>query len=258
MRHRLLALAFCSAATFLSTPAAAQNTNLGEVSLLFWTPDPDLVLQSGSLTAATGITEIDFVQEFGIERQTFPEIRLSVGRTHKFRFGYVPVRYEADAIIQRTITFRGQTFNIGAPASTDIDWDIWRFGYEWDFVSMDRGFVGVLGELKYNRLNASIESPLLTQAAVTEQKAPVPTIGVVGRGYLHPMLSVGAEFAGLKIDTSDFEAKFLDFDINGAVTFGRHIGVQGGYRHVTVDYFIDDDVGDLKLKGVYIGAVARF
>jgi hypothetical protein len=258
MRHRLLALAFCSAATLAAAPAAAQNTNLGEVNLLFWTPDPDLVLQSGSLAAATGITEIDFVREFGIDNDTFPEIRFAVGRTHKFRFVYVPVRYEADAVIQRTITFRGQTFTVGAPASSEINWDIWRFGYEWDFVSRERGFVGVIGELKYNKLDASIESPALTQVAVTEQQAPVPTVGVIGRGFVHEMVSITAEFTGLRINTDDFEAQFLDFDINGALTFGRYIGVQGGYRQVTVDYFIDDDVGDLKLKGPYIGVVARF
>jgi hypothetical protein len=259
MRHRLLSLALgFAAAALYGTPAAAQNTNLGEVGLLFVSPDPDLRLQSGALTTATGITEVDFVQEFGIEDRTFPEIRFAVGRSHKFRFGYLPVRYDADAVIQRTITFRGQTFTIGAPATTEIKWDIWRFGYEWDFVSMDRGFVGVVGELKYNRLDASIDSPALARAATTEQKAPVPTIGVAGRGYLHPMISIGAEFTGLKWDQDDFDATFLDFDLNGAVTFGRYIGVQGGYRSVTVDYFIDDDVGDLQLKGPYIGVIAKF
>ena len=258
MRHRLLASACCASALLVAAPAAAQNVNIGEFNLLFITPSPDLRLQSGALAMATGINEVDFVQEFGIENETFPEIRFSAGRRHKFRFGYLPVRYEAETVIERTITFRGQVFTVGAPASTDIDWDIWRFGYEWDFVSMDRGFVGVIGELKYNRLNASIDSPVLAQAAVTEQKAPVPTVGVIGRGYPHPMVSVTAEFSGLKIDTSEFEAKFLDFDINGAVTFGRHIGVQGGFRQVTVDYFIDDDVGDLQLSGPYIGLVARF
>jgi hypothetical protein len=34
--------------------------------------------------------------------------------------------------------------------------------------------------------------------------------------------------------------------------------VQGGYRAVTVDYTIEDDIGDLKLKGPYVGAVVRF
>ena len=258
MRRLLVLLTWCSTLAIPPLPAFAQNTNVGEFSLLFWTPDPDLTLQSGSLTAATGITDIDFVQEFGIENDTFPEIRFSVGRSHKFRLNYIPVRYDAEAIIQRTITFRGQTFTIGAPATSEIKWDIWRFGYEWDFVSTDQGFVGVIGEMRYNRLDAAIDSPVLSRAAATEQKAPVPTVGVAGRGYVHPMVAIGAEFSGLKVDFTEFEAKFLDFDLNGAVTFGRYIGVQGGYRSITVDYFIDDDVGDLKLKGPYIGVIAKF
>ena len=240
-------------------PAAAQgNTNVGEVSVLFWSPSPDLVLQSGSLTTATGITDIDFVEEFGIENQTFPEIRLALGRSHKFRFSYVPVRYEADTIVQRTITFRGQTFTVGAPATTEIDWKMWRFGYQWDFVSMERGSVGVIAELKHNTMDASIDSPLLAEAAATRQTAPVPTIGVAGRGYPHPWVAISAEFSGLKFDSEEFEATFYDFDVNGAVTFGRHFGVQGGYRSVTVDYFIDDDRGDLRLHGPYIGGIVKF
>jgi hypothetical protein len=107
-------------------------------------------------------------------------------------------------------------------------------------------------------VEASITSPALSGPAATDQNAPVPTVGVIGRGYVTPSAAITAEFGGLKIDTCDFEAKFLDFDANGSVTFGRYIGVQGGYRAVTVDYFIDDDRGDLQMKGPYIGAVVRF
>ncbi len=263
MRNRLIAVAICLCATTLlpGAPAQAQNnTNIGEFSVNFWMPTPEITIQSGALTGATGgtVTDIDFVDEFGIEDKSFPEFRFAVGRSHKFRFGYVPIKYEADAIIQRRITFRGQTFNVGVPASTEIKWDLWRFGYEWDFVSMDKGYFGVVGELKYNKMEASITSPALTSTAATEQNAPVPTIGLAGRGYVHPKVAISSEFTGLKVNSSEFEAKFADFDINGMVTFGRHIGVQGGYRSVTVDYVIDDDIGDLEMKGPYIGAVVKF
>lgn len=123
---------------------------------------------------------------------------------------------------------------------------------------MDRGYFGVVAELKYNKMEASIASPALTSTASTEQNAPVPTVGVAARGYLHDMVSIGGEFTGLKITRDDFEAKFFDFDFNGAVTFGRHVGVQGGYRSVTVDYVIDDDAGDFKFKGPYVGAHVKF
>ena len=259
-QRRSAALLTLTCAFFLAAgrAQAQNNTHVGELDILFFSADPDLVLQSGELAIATGITTIDFVQEFGIERKSLPEIRFTAGRSHKFRFGYIPVNYEAETTIERTITFRGQTFTVGAPARTDIDWDIWKFGYEWDFVTREKGYAGLIVDLKYNTLNASIASPALTRTAATEQKAPIPTIGVAGRGYPHPMVSIGGEFSGLTINSGEFDASFYDFDVNGAVTFGRYIGVQGGYRSITVDYLIDDDLGDLKLKGPYFGAVVRF
>lgn len=259
MRRIAVFVCFTAAMTITARAEAQGNTNVGELSVNFWSADPTIVIQSGSITGATGINEpIDFVSEFGVEKKSFPDFRFSVGRSHKFRFGYVPLKYDAEATIRRTISFRGQTFTIGAPATTEIKWDLWRFGYEWDFVSNDRGYFGVVGELKYNKMEASIDSPLLSRTAATEQNAPVPTIGAAGRGYVHPMVSIGGEFTGLKITTGDVEATFTDFDINGAVTFGRFVGVQGGYRAVAVDYVIDDDIGDVEFKGPYVGVVLKF
>lgn len=260
MKTRLVAAALCFAAlTLVATRAEAQNTMNGEIAVVFWKPSPDLLIQSGAIAAATQTNApIDFVAEFGIEDKWFPGFRASLGRKHKFNISYAPVNYDASATVTRTITFRGQTIRVGAPATTEIKWDIWRFGYEWDFVSMEKGYLGVIADLKYNKVQASIDSPVLTSTASTEQNAPVPTIGVAFRAFPVPMVSVGGEFSGLKIDRSDFEAKFFDFNIDGTVYFGKYVGVQGGYRSVIVDYVIDDDLGDLQLKGPWVGGLVRF
>jgi hypothetical protein len=259
MRIRLVAIALCfTAFTFTTSRAEAQNDSNGELAVVYWKPSPDLVIQSGVITGATGIQNVDFVNEFGIADKGFTGFRASLGRKHKFNLGYTPIKYSADATIQRTITFKGQTFNVGAPATTNIKWDLWRFGYEWDFVSMDKGYVGLIADLKYNKVSASIDSPALSRTAATEQKAPVPTIGVAFRGYPVPMVAIGGEFGGLKLNHGNNEAKFIDFDINGTVFFGRHLGAQAGYRSVTVDYVIDDDSGNLKLEGPWFGGVVKF
>ena len=262
MRNRLIAVAICLYATISCiAPAHAQNnTNIGELSINFWKPAPEIMIQSGSITGASGgaITDFDFIEEFGIEDKSFPEFRFAVGRSHKFRLGYVPIKYEADAIVQRRLFFEGQIINIGVSATTDIKWNLWRFGYEWDFVSMEKGYFGVVGELKYNKMEASITSPALTTPAATDGNVPVPTIGVAARGYVHPMVAISGEWTGLKLTGDDFEAKFYDFDINGTVTFGRYVGVQGGFRSVTVDFLSDDDRGDLNFSGPYFGAHVKF
>jgi hypothetical protein len=260
MRYLTVVLCLCTFLGAASRAEAQGNTGVGEFSVLFWMPEPALGLQSGDLVDATGIDEVDFVEEFGLERKRFTEFRLALGGSHRFRFSYVPIRYDADTIVQRTITFRGQTFNVGAPATTDITWDIWRFGYQWNVVSRQGGYVGLVAEAKYNTLDAGIDSPILTSAVRTEQTALIPTFGIAARGYVHPNVAITGEFTGLSLDLDErnFEGEAWDFDIGAFVTFGNHAGVQGGYRSVQVEYAIDDDRGDLKLDGLYFGGIVKF
>lgn len=236
--------------------ARAQD-HVAELGVMFWKPSPELTLSSGTLDAA-GVGLVDFVHEFGIEEKYFRELRAAIGRRHKFRTSFVTFDYEAETIITRTIVFQGRTLNIGAPATADIKWKFWKFGYEWDFVSGQGGFVGVVADLKYQRVEASIDSPVLTSAATTDTTAPVPTFGVIGRGHLGRAASVTAEFTALSFNREDFDAKTYDFEVYGTVNAGRNFGVQAGYRSVIVDYLIDDDTGDLKMKGPFFGAVVRF
>lgn len=223
---------------------------------MFWRPSPELILSTDALAGAA--SEVDFVTEFGIEDKTFPEFRAVFGRNHKFRLSYVQIKYDADATIQRTFIFNGRTFRVGAPASTDIKWNLWRLGYEWDFVRRERGFFGLLADVKMNKIEASVESTALTSPAATDTTAPVPTVGVIGRGYVADMVAITGEFTGLKVSTSDFDAKFTDFDLYGTVNFGRNVGAQVGYRSVIVKYDVDDDTGDLKMQGPYFGGVLKF
>src|SRR5687767_4997072 len=126
MRNRLITIAVCLSATlFTAAPALAQgNTNIGELSINFWTINPEIVIQSDSLTGVSQgtITDIDLVQEFGIEDKSLPGFRFVVGRSHKFRLGYVPIKYEAEVLLLRKIRVNNVTLYLGAPASTYIYW----------------------------------------------------------------------------------------------------------------------------------------
>jgi len=244
-----------------AAPAAAQapNDQVVELGLMSFRPSPELRLSSGALSGSS-IEEVDFVQEFGIEDTSFPSFRAAVGRTHKFRLSYAKFTYEPETVIRRTFTFQGRTFTVNTPASADIKWDLWTFGYEWDFVSLDRGYVGVVADLKYNRIEAVVDSLALRSPAATDTTAPVPTMGITGRGYVTPTVAITGEFTGLKVGSGDFDVKFTDFDINATVIPSRRLGIGGqvGYRSVIADYVVDEDTGDLKMQGPYFGVIARF
>jgi hypothetical protein len=256
MRSRFLTGALCLSGLVLSSVPADAQGHVGEFGIMPWKPSPELVLSTDTLSSFS-VDEVDFVREFGIEKKWFPEFRGTLGRSHKFRLSYVKFNYEADATIQRTFTFQGRTFTVGAPATTDIEWDLWKFGYEWDFVSNNQGFFGVFTDLKINKVTGLVDSPALRAAATTDVTAPVPTIGVIGRGYLSRSVSVTGEFSGLKWSNDEFDVKFFDFDIYSMIGSPSG-GAQIGYRSVAADYLVDEDAGDLKMQGMYFGGYLRF
>jgi opacity protein-like surface antigen len=241
-----------------AAPAAAQD-QVVELGLMRWGPSPGLTLSSEGLVGS-GIGEVDFVREFGIVDKSFPNFRVALGRSHKLRVSHAKFSYDPETVIQRTFTFQGRTFALDTPASADIEWDLWTLGYEWDVVSRERGFFGIVADLKYNRIKASIASPALAAAAATDTTAPVPTIGVAGRSYIGSVLSVGGEFTGLKSGWGGLDVKFTDFDVNATIVPNSRIGIgaQVGYRSVVADYVVDEDTGNLKMKGPYFGVIARF
>jgi hypothetical protein len=91
-------------------------------------------------------------------------------------------------------------------------------------------------------------------------RAPIPAIGLIGRGYLVPNISITGELSGFRLPNIDenYQGTYYDFDLYGTVNFNDNLGVQGGYRSLTVFYRVDLDEGDLKMKGLYFGGVVRF
>ncbi|MGE0593200.1 MAG: hypothetical protein AB7G23_13580 [Vicinamibacterales bacterium] len=255
-----LAWAAPAAAQFnIPSPVVPAEDYRVEVGLRLWTPTPEITIAAdGSVVAGT---DINLISEFGIEKVRFRELRAEVkpSQRHKIRVARVPIRYDADAVIERTLSFSGQTFTVGEPTHAELDWDFWRFGYELDVASGSSGFIGALVDLQYHRIEALISSP--RGSATAQARAPVPTVGFIARGYLADSFSLTAEFSGFKVPDwiyDDADASVKDFDVYATLHLGKNLGVQGGYRNMSADYVVDEDRGNLKMKGYYVGGLLRF
>jgi hypothetical protein len=226
-----------------------------EFGTVWWRPAPELTIQTATSTAF-GVTDFDFADEFGLDTKSFSEIRLVLkpARKHKVRVSYVPVNYEQTSTLRQPIAFDGATF-FGS-AALNIKWNLWRFGYEWDFISTERGFFGILADVKYNKVSAAVQSRFA--AGASKAQAAFPGIGVIGRGYVHRNVAISGELTGFKLVGGSVEGSFLDFDVSATANIFKSFGVLGGYRAVNADYVVDEDIGNLKLSGVYFGIVSRF
>jgi hypothetical protein len=262
-------------ALFLSSlavaPAAAQNRAaderppaerfLIEGSLGWWNPSPQMSITSDSF-AVVGRT-IDLQQDLGLTKTRFRELHLVFhpARKHKVRFQYIPLDYNQTATLQREIVFNGQRYSVGLPVISELDWEAYRFGYEYDFISTSRGFGGVLLDLKQTHVRGSLRTPLPQLDQFADRSAPVPAIGGIARVYVIPAVSITGELSLIKVPEStkyDFRGHYTELDIYGTLNFNRNIGAQLGYRSLDVDAVIEKGSGSFAVKGLYFGIVARY
>lgn len=233
-----------------------------ELGGYLWNPSPTIGIASESIPiVGQSAQRIDFVNDLGIEQQRFRQLKvvLRPGRKHKFRFEYTPISYSAEGTIRRDVVFNGIVFPVALPVQTELSWKAYRFGYEFDFIYRDRGFLGLLLEAKYTDVEASLVNIISDEFA--RARAPIPAVGVIGRVYVAPNISITGEFSGFKLPEGideDYRARYYDFDLYGTVNFTDHAGAQVGYRSLDVFYRIDSDEGALVLKGLYFGGVVRF
>ena len=251
---------FRPSGTALANPAIGERYHV-EAAASLWSPEPDLLISSESL----GIPgdAIDLVDDLGVEKKRLSELKfvLRPAMKHKFRINYLPLKYEAQAQVQREFVFNGLRYRIGLPVNTFADLTTWRFGYEYDFIYRERGYVGVLFDLKYTDIDVQLDSPI--GQAFTQQVAPIPTIGVTGRGYVAPNVSITGEVSFFKVPEKLGEqfnggGRYLDYDFYGTFNFTNYVGAQLGLKSIDVDYFQDLDAGNLNFTGWYFGAVVRY
>src|SRR5215204_6316864 len=95
----------------LSEPATGETYHV-EFSGALFNPTPTLLITSEGL----GIPgdQIDFVEEFELDKKTFKQLRIVLrpGRKHKLRYEFVPISYEKETTISRSFVFNGQRYNV--------------------------------------------------------------------------------------------------------------------------------------------------
>lgn len=246
---------------FNTDSRATGETYHVEFAAGLWNPEPEMKVSSEAL----GIigSQIDGVNDLGMSKTMFKEFRLVLrpAKKHKFRLDYVPISYSAETILKRTIVFNGVAYNIGLPVNSSLDWKMLHVGYEYDIIYRDRGFVGLIMQLKYTDVEVNLKNPINTD--YTHVQAPIPALGAIARAYPFANLGITGEVTGFKWPSSvdkenRYDGQYIDFDIYATLNITNNFGVQGGYRSQTVDYRVKLDTGNFSLKGPYLMGVARF
>ena len=244
-----------------TTGAIAEDYHI-EASYNWWRAEPSLIVNSESL----GIigTNIDLISDLGIEKHKLSMLNLTLkpSKKHRLRFQRLPIKYETDAFpVSRSFVFNGQSYRVGLPVTTTVDFTTYSFGYQYDFLHFPKGFVGAGINLKYTNVDVNLESPIGSE--FISATAPIPAFSFAGRGYVTPEFSIEAELSLFRIPDSiseqlDGDGSYTDFDLHGTYNFNKNVGAQMGWRRTKIFYNVDLDTGDLQFKGLYFGGVVRY
>ena len=159
-----------------SDRATGENYRV-EIGGYLWNPSPTIFIASESIPGEIG-DRIDFIEDLGLEKSRFRQLRvvLRPATKHKFRFEYTPINYEQpNGMLSRTITWNGFQYDVNLEVSTTLDWNAYRFTYEYDIVYRDRGFFGILLEAKYTDVRAELVNVLHNE--FVRARAPIPALG---------------------------------------------------------------------------------
>ncbi len=229
-----------------------------ELAGTLWDPLSEGNVSSESL-GIQGST-IDFTTDLGIEKQRFHELRLVLrpAERHKIRIGFLPLLWNTETKLPRDLVFNGIQYDQGLPATSHLQLNTWRLAYEYDFLYLNRGFIGALIEMKYTDVETILTSGNETE--FSRARVPIPALGLISRGYVTRNFSITGKVTAFSIPkiNDKYVGRYVDFDIYGTINFVKQFGVLAGYRSISASFQIEQDTGELLLQGGYIGAVIRF
>ena len=221
---------------------------------------------TGSIHGASDNDTIDLTKDLGF--QSYPTFSGKVDwkftRKNHLYVTIIPLDTSRDTVLNRTFTFRGQTFTAGLATSSSLNTLAVAPGYQYDFIRRKRGHLGIALQFDLFNTDGKIIAAAQTtgdgvhHAAVSASAslfAPIPVAGPDFRLYLtnSPRLFVQGNVLGMYLFGY---GNFVSTVGNVGFTLSKHFAVLGGYQlgsHLVVNN--DSSSGRLGLRLVQKGAV---
>jgi hypothetical protein len=241
-----------------------------EVSVEGWSTLPSTMMYSDTETVTSGSTstivtgtDINFKEQLGLPTQKWAPAFHVVIRPqpkHKIRVDYYPLHYKESATLFASINFSGQTYLAGQTVASTLKWDEWQFGYEYDVLTFERGYIGGVAGMNFYSVSGELSNG--SQAAIAGVHIPMPGLGAIARYYATPRVSFVAAYTGYFLPGGDTRTHghVNDVDLYGTINVSKYVGIQGGYRFFNASHRFDSPVntGNFTLGGGFLGGTFRY
>ena len=203
-------------------------------------------------------TTIDFDKDLGIDDEDYPSVEAFVGLgDHHLSLTYTEIDYSGKKTLTRDIVFNGETYSVGAPVTSSIEYTMIDLHYQYDLLDLENilaGFsLGGVFQVKY--LDGDIRLKTTGIDEVEDITLPIPMVGVnLHLGILADILE--ARVRGTAIGYSGNTIYELMADIS--FTPFPFMDIHGGYKTFVIDIDEDDVIFDYDMTGPYVALTVSF
>jgi len=202
-------------------------------------------------------TRIDLEKDlnFGNSTQPIGEIDINLGDS-MLSFGFTPLSFKGQGVLNRTINYNGNAFLAGTTASSEFKADLYDLSYTYFVINMDdlpsRFQLGLETSVKvFNAKTKVTGSGLTTSKNAT---FAIPTAGLRARVALADFIGVSARFgymgyAGNFFTDADAQIEFSPLPL---------LGVNAGYRYIKVKLDTNGVIANATFQGPFAEAFFRF
>ncbi len=202
-------------------------------------------------------TRIDLQNDLNFKNSSQPigEIDINLGDS-LISFGFTPLSFKGDGILNRSITYNGTTYAAGTTASSAFKADLYDFSYTYYMINMDdlpsRFQLGFETSVKTFNAKTSV-----TGAGITTSRnatIAIPTAGLRGRVALADFIGLSGRFGYM-----GYAGNFFT-DAQAQIEFSPLplLGINGGYRYLQVKLDTNGLIANTTFQGPYAELFFRF
>ena len=227
-----------------------------EIGGRYWMPKLDSTVRVvGSNLVGS---DVKLVDDLGFDdRKNFGEghLQIKFAKRHKFNFSFTPLKWEAEKILTRAVEFAGQTYTAGTNVQSKADLDLYKAGYEYDFLVGKAGFLGGTIDVLVAKADVELRAPALAIIEKEDKTIPFPIIGLIGRVYPIQWMNLTGKVSGVPLGGYGY---VIDAEASLGINPVKYIGISGGYRYLQTNLKYDNNLLDFRLNGPFVALDVRF
>ena len=205
-------------------------------------------------------TDIDLENDLGIDTSNgiiVWDVWLQLTSRIRLTVQYTDFSLSGTKDLDDEISFKDYVFPLSTTVTGTLDLQRISVIAELDVLQFSWGYIGLLFGGDYYDLSAKLSATEIGSVSA-DYKTGDLTIGVKAGIDLPYNFSLYTNIRGLFFDISDVKLHFINFDAGLSYTVFDHVQVALSYRYWWLDVEINDDSGELHLKGPAISAKIRF